>query len=63
MQNYLLKQKTLNDITDSENEFHYKYETIINNIVHRKMSTELQKYLASNSFSRFSDEHMIFVLV
>lgn len=52
MQNYLLKQKTLSDITDSESEFHYKYETVINNIIHRKMSTELQKYLASNSFSK-----------
>lgn len=52
MQGYLEKQKALCDITDSENEFRNKYETVINNIVHRKMSTELQKYLVLKSFSK-----------
>lgn len=51
MLNYQQKQKTFCDITDSENEFHSKYEVVINNIVHRRMSLELQKCLSKKSFS------------
>lgn len=52
MQNYQHKQKTFCDITDSENEFHTKYEVVINNIVHRRMSLELQKCLSRKSFRK-----------
>ncbi len=50
---YHSKRKQYCDITDSENEFHTKYNIVINNIVHRKMSAELQKYLSKKCFGEF----------
>lgn len=61
MQNYLQKQNTLNDITDSETEFHYKYEVVINNVVHRKISTHLQKNLNSNTLSEYRIIYKLFL--
>lgn len=47
------KLRSLCDVTDSENEFHSKYETVVNNIIHKKMSVELQKCLSKKSFSKW----------